>query len=129
MRVDEKLSLAAYYKDKRFVNRSDAEHDGLRKKGHFALISRHFFYFGKNAVEISEIPSVNLRHPKTNRRHSFEKKGPGFRRDFSEEFIEDFAKWLKATFKVGVNGLPCKPHSELQMPKCPSQLRRKPCAR
>lgn len=127
MRVDEKLALGAYYKDKRFAKRSDAEHDGLSLKGHFALISRHFFYFGKNVREISEIPSVNLRHPKSNRRHAFEKKGPGFRSDFTEDFIEDFAKWLNANYKIGIHGPPCNPDSELPMPTCPSEVRRKRC--
>jgi hypothetical protein len=34
---------------------------------------------------------------------------------------------LKANFKAGVHGQPCKPHSELKLPKCPSQVRRKGC--
>lgn len=118
MRVDEIISLAEYCRGN-IGNRIDAEHD-IAEKGRYALISHHFFYFGRNAIDISDIPRKHLDHP-------FEKTGPGHRCDFSEEFIEDFAKWLKANFKVGVHGQPCQPHSELKLPRCPSQVRRKGC--
>ncbi|MCI0332404.1 MAG: hypothetical protein L0228_04180 [Planctomycetes bacterium] len=77
MRVDEKIPLAEYCRTmngKRF----DAEHEVL-EDGRYALISRHFFYFGRNAVDLSEIPRKYLNHP-------FEKKGPGYRCDFTEEY-------------------------------------------
>jgi hypothetical protein len=84
MRVDEKLSLADYCHDSRFAKRIDAKHD-LPTRGRFALISRHFFYFGRQAVPI---PSRFLRYP-------LEKKGRGFRyKDFTEDFINDFTNWL-----------------------------------
>ena len=118
MRVDEKISLREYCQGNR-GNRIDAEHD-VAEDGRFALISYHYFYFGRNAIDISDIPRTHLDHP-------FEKTGPGHRCDFSEEFAEGFAKWLKANFKVGVHGPPCKPHSELKLPKCPAQVRRKGC--
>ena len=86
----------------------------------FALISHHFFYFGRNAIDISDIP----RRTWTTRSR---KPGRGIGADFSEEFVEAFAKWLKANFKVGVHGPPCKPHSELKLPKCPAKVRRKGC--
>jgi hypothetical protein len=104
--------------DKRFAGRIDAEPDPARKS-HYALISRHFFYFGRNAIRI---PSRFLNYP-------LEKTGPGFRRDFDEDFISDFVAWLEDKFKVGVHGQPCKPHSELKMPKCPSKVRQRGCAR
>lgn len=116
MRVDEKLHLADYCRIYS-KERDDAKHDVL-ESGRFALISKHFFYFGRNAVDISEIPKEHLTH-------NFEKRGPGYRSDFSEEFIEDFAAWLKANFKSGVNGAPCKPHPGQRIPKCPSLVRRK----
>jgi hypothetical protein len=118
MRVDEIISLAEYCRGN-IGNRIDAKHD-IPEKDRFALISHHYFYFGRNAIDISEIPSKHLGHP-------FEKIGPSHRCDFSEEFIEDFAKWLKANFKVGVHGQPCQPHSELKLTGCPSQVRRKGC--
>src|SRR5262249_28669009 len=68
---------------------AEPEQDGDNR---FALISHHFFYFGRNAIDISEIPRTHLDHP-------LEKSGPGHRCDFREEFVEEFAKWLKATFK------------------------------
>jgi hypothetical protein len=39
--------------------------------------------------------------------HRLEKKGPGFRSDFSEEFIEEFAEWLSRNYRVGIHGNPC----------------------
>ncbi len=116
MHVDEIISLAEYCRGN-IGNRIDAEHD-IAEKSRYALISHQFFYFGRNAIDISEIPGKHLDHP-------FEKTGPGHRCDFSEEFIRDFAKWLKANFKVGIHGQPCQPHSEIKLLKCPSQVRRK----
>ena len=115
MRVDEKISLAEYCEGNN-GNRIDAEHD-LDAEGRFALLSWHFFYFGRSAIDISTISTTHLTH-------GFEKSGPGYRRDFSEAFIEDFTTWLTATFRIGVHGIPCKPHSELRKLKCPSKIRR-----
>jgi hypothetical protein len=103
MRVDEVVPLNEYCRADRL-----------------ALISHHFFYFGRNVIDISDIPQRHLGHP-------FEKAGPGHRADFSEEFVGAFAGWLKANFMVGVHGPPCKPHSELNLPKCPTKVRRRGC--
>lgn len=118
MRVDEKISLQEYCRGNR-GNRIDAEPED-DTDDRFALISYHYFYFGRNAIDISVIPHEHLDHP-------FEKSGPNYRCDFTEEFVEDFAKWLKANFKVGVHGPPCKPDTDMEMPKCPPKLRRKGC--
>ncbi|HEV8059000.1 MAG TPA: hypothetical protein VGP68_03960 [Gemmataceae bacterium] len=118
MRVDEKLQLGEYCRAMH-GNRIDAEHEH-DEKTRFALISHHYFYFGRNAINISAIPSRHLDHP-------FEKTGPGYRCDFSEEFINDFANWMKANFKVGVHGLPCMPHSDLKLPLCSTKVKRKGC--
>ncbi len=89
--------------------------------GRFALLSRHYFYFGRNATDISEIPHDHLDH-------NFEKRGPGYRSDFSEEFIGDFVTWLERNFTKGVHGLPCKPLAEYVVPKCTPKVKRKrPC--
>lgn len=118
MRVDEKLSLGKYYDDPRFKGRADANHN-LPRTGHFALISRHFYYFGRNAIKI---PKRFLEYP-------LEKENRGFLNHFDEDFIEDFTHWLETSFKVGIHGPPCKPHSTFHMPTCPSEVRRKPCPR
>src|SRR6266487_6062186 len=103
-----KLSLADYCKDKRFAQRLDAN-GHLSTRGRFALISRHFFYFGRKAVPI---PSRFLCYP-------LEKKGQGFRyKNFSEDFISDFTTWLETNFKVGRKGSPCKPLPELGTKMC-----------
>ena len=118
MRVDEIVPLNEYCRA-HCGDRIDAEPED-DEDDRFALISHHFFYFGRNAIDISNIPRKHLDHP-------FEKSGPGHRCDFGGEFLEAFAKWLKGNFKVGVHGPPCKPHSELKLPRCPAQVRRKGC--
>ncbi len=116
MRVDEKLRLADYYRDKRFGGRPDAKHDELTMKGHFALVSRHFFYFGGNAIDM---PTRFLNYP-------LEKKGPGFRyKDFAQDFINDFTGWLEATFKVGLHGSPCGSDPELRLPTCAYKVKKR----
>jgi hypothetical protein len=82
------------------------------------LISKHFFYFGRNAIDISEIPDKHLDRPLV-------KRGQGYRSKFPQAFIEDFAKWLSATFSIGVHGLPCKPRDDVVRPKCLPIIKRK----
>ena len=98
MRVDEKLPLFAYNQDERFRGRQD--NDRRNEANRFALISRHFFYFGRNAIEVEELPLKNLAHP-------LEKKGPSFRSDFDEPFIKELTEWLENKYRVGVHGKPC----------------------
>ena len=116
MRVDKKLSLAEYCRTYE-GDRVDAKHD-IPEKGRFALISRQFFYFGCNAIDISEIPQKHLDH-------DFEKSGRGYVSDFSPEFVGDFASWLERTFKMGVHGSPCKPLSAYTVPRCKPKVKRK----
>ncbi len=120
MRVDEKTPLATYCRANQ-GRRVDAHHD-IDESGRFALLSYYYFYFGRNALDISEIPRAALEHP-------FEKSGPGHRSDFSDEFFEEFSGWFGLNFKVGVHGLPCKPYSTLKMLSRKLQVRRKRCAR
>lgn len=124
MRVDEKMPLAQYQAiyQKRIDAKRDFHEDGsyVNVDDRYALISRHFFYFGRNAIDISEIPRKHLYHP-------FEKKGPGYRCDFTEEFIEGFVAWLEDAFKVGIHGSPCKPHSDFRTPGCLSKVGRTRC--
>lgn len=119
MRVDEKIPLTEYCRANK--DRCDSEREG-NEKDRYSLISSHFFYFGRNAIDISEIPTTHLDHP-------FEKSGPAFRCDFSEAFIEQFANWIKTKFKVGIHGPPCQPHSDWKKPKCRLIIRRKGCDR
>lgn len=118
MQVDEIVPLDQYC-NAHHGDRIDAEpenHGGHR----VALISHHFYYFGRNAIDISDIPQSHLGH-------RFEKRGPGYRCDFNKEFVDSFVLWLKTNFKTGVHGTPCKPHAELKRLRCPATLRRKAC--
>lgn len=120
MRVDDKIPLAEYCRAYQ-GSRVDAEHEVIHV-GRYALISQHFFYFGRNAIEISKIPRKHLGH-------RFEKKGPGYRCDFSEEFVEDFATWLKAAFQRGIHGPPCKPKSGEPTQRCRRLVKRRQTCR
>lgn len=117
MRVDRKIPLADYCNEFG-TSRIDAGLDDVVLDGRFALLSKHYYYFGRNGIDISGIPQAHLEHP-------LEKKGPGFRSDFSESFIEQFATWLSRTFEVGIHGLPCHPSDGFTIPKCQPMLKRK----
>ena len=86
MRVDDQIPFRDYLRDARFHGRADRKDRGGGNK--YALISKMFFYFGRNAIHVSDIPTANLDHP-------IEKKGPGFRKDFPESFIRQFAAWVQ----------------------------------
>jgi len=96
MRVDDKLSLVEFYQDERFHGRKNT----LNREDGFALISQYYFYFGRAAIGLERIPKQHLDHP-------LEKKGPGYRKDFSQEFINDFVQWLESKYSVGKHGSPC----------------------
>ena len=115
MRVNRKIPLADYCRDYE-RSRIDAVHDGVVLPGRFALISKHFFYFGRNALDISKIPIQPPGHP-------LAKRGPGYRRDFDQKFIAEFTDWLGATFRPGIHGLPCKPRDDFPPRKCSPHLK------
>lgn len=100
MRVDEKLTLADYFCDERFQGRKGNTPDESHRTDTYALVSQHFFYFGNNAIDVGAIPKGHLAHP-------FEKRGPGYRSDFGEEFIADFVEWLERSYTTGIHGDPC----------------------
>jgi len=100
MRVDEKITLAKYYSDPRFKGRVDNKRCDKYNTTRHALISQHYFYFGKNAITISEIPQRYLDH-------SLEKKGPRYRADFDPRFINQFTVWLEKKYHIGMHGDPC----------------------
>ncbi|MFH1690249.1 MAG: hypothetical protein ABIE42_08430 [Candidatus Eisenbacteria bacterium] len=100
MRVEEKPTLREYHQDARFRGRRDNEARDAHLHERYALISSFFYYFGRNAPDLSGLPAGNLRHP-------FEKRGPGHRSDFTEEFIRDFAGWLESSWEIGQHGAPC----------------------
>jgi len=112
MRVDDVPPLAAYCQAY-YPKRIDAEPETIYGDRR-ALISRHFYYFGRDAIKI---PAQFLNCP-------LEKRGPGFRRDFSEQFIERFVSWLEGSFRKGVHGLPCDPRPDFPAPNCRPRAKR-----
>lgn len=100
MRVTRKVPLRLYLSYPLYAGRADRFEDEQNTHGRFALISNDYFYFGRNAVEVSRIPTRNLSHP-------FEKRGMAYRRDFTEAFIVDFEAWLRREYPPGIQGEPC----------------------
>jgi len=110
MRVDEKITREDYYSDRNYTrkkpvqNKSDRQHgDNLRpetafeEQCQFVLVSRHFYYFGRNAKPIP-----------AHRFPDLEKRGPGFRSDFKKGYVDRFVKWIEATCETGRHGDPCQ---------------------
>ena len=96
MKIKHKLTLEEYYRDKRFSGRIDNRPGDSRRRDRFALIGTEFYYFGANAPRI----------PQTLMRHPLEKKGPGFRKNFDEAFVDSFVTWLRTSFDRGRQGNP-----------------------
>lgn len=111
IQVDDKFSLADYYADPHFQKKKriqdgtyeqrqgdnleccSSNHDG------FVLISRQFYYYGGKAISI---PRQFREHEK----HPLEKKGPGYRCKFGQDFIERFVRWIEKK-RMGRHGDPC----------------------
>ena len=70
MRVDDKIPLSVYCSDEKFKGRIDSEME-IDCEGRFALLSRHYYYFGKNAISIEDIPKRGLGHSLEKRGHLF----------------------------------------------------------
>ena len=122
MRVTEKLTLRDYFRDPRFTHRAGNVPDFAGRADMFALVSDHFFYFGAAA------PMLATRH----RDHPIEKRGPGHRSRFADEFATNFSAWLERQHRVGVHGRPCAGHPEPDEPEpqCKSVQKgdcRRPC--
>jgi hypothetical protein len=101
MRVDEKLPFAQFLRDRRFHGRADCK--DLGHGNEYALISETFLYFGRDAISVSRMPATALLD------HPIEKKGPGFRTDFSDIFIRRVARWVQNQRQLGKVGEPCAP--------------------
>ena len=88
--------LRDYFRDSRFIGRAGNEPQYARRTTMYALISDHFYYFGRNA------PPLTPRH----REYPIERGGRHYRNNFPQDFIDDFVRWLEQ-FPTGVNGEPC----------------------
>jgi hypothetical protein len=112
MRVDEILPFRSYLSDKRFIGRDGRKN---RHRGNkFALVSEKFYYFGKNALDISKLPGVL--------QGNLEKKGPGYRKDYPLKHLEKLHKWFSDRYPIGTHGEPCNPCTDKES-KCPRKCR------
>jgi len=117
MRVDETPSFLDFLKDSRFFGRADQCNLGGGNTA--ALISKHFYYFGCNAVDI----------PPQFRNPTIEKKGPGYRADLPPQQVEQLISWFQKNKNIGVYGEPCTPIDNYVQPPqsfCPSDCVKSP---
>ncbi len=97
MRVGQKPPFGDYVSDRRFQGRTDCEDFGSGNK--YALVSTRFFYFGRNALPISNLPDELA----TN----IAKRGAGFRSDYPLEKIKKLVRWFTNHYEIGMHGDPC----------------------
>lgn len=101
MKVTEKITLDEFVR--RYPNRRDAQFQGGCDQetlaGRFALLSDTYFYFGNKAISLDDLPQYAA--------HPIAKKGPGYRRDFDEAYVQLLEAWLLAHYRVGKIGEPC----------------------
>ena len=103
MRVDEILPFAKFLADHRFQGRED--HLDLGNGNVRALVSHHYFYFGRNAIPITDLPrGIPIER--------LLKKGPNFRRDLPTSVVNRLTEWFERTFHVGMHGDPCAGRQE-----------------
>jgi hypothetical protein len=95
MRVDEKLAAMEYLSDARFAGRTDTRLPKEDINRRLVLISRHFYYFGSNAIWL-EAPYYEV-----------EKTGPRYKCKFPLDFVAAFIAWIELHGKPGVKGKPC----------------------
>ncbi len=95
MKVTEKITLKDYVA--RYPNRRDAQFQGGCDReslsGRFSLLSDLFFYFGNKAISLYDLPQYDA--------HPISKKGPGYRRDFDETYVQQLETWLLTNYQVG----------------------------
>lgn len=101
MKITEKITLKEYVA--RYPHRRDAQFqsgcDRENLNGRFALLSNIYFYFGKQAINLDELPRYDA--------HPISKKGPGYRRDFDEDYVQQLEAWFLAQYQIGQIGKPC----------------------
>lgn len=98
MRVDEKIPFEHYLSASEYRNRCDCHDRGLGNQ--FALLSKHFYYFGRNAVDVNQLPSGISRD-------TLLKSGMGYRRDIPAPQIKLLVDWFRKNYRFGVHGQPC----------------------
>lgn len=100
MHVDNKISFIDYLSNPNYATRFDCFDRGSGNT--FALLSNHFYYFGSNAIDISLLPeSLSA--------STLFKKGPGYRKDLTEDKTQLLIQFFANRYSTGVHGAPCNP--------------------
>jgi hypothetical protein len=95
--VEVALPFRKYLSERRFLGRSDCEDFGSGNK--YALVSRRFFYFGRNALLISDLPDQLA--------ENIAKGGVGFRSDYPPQKLKKLVSWFAKNYETGMHGDPC----------------------
>ena len=111
MKVEEKLPIRRLYAEKRFaLKRARAGYDvpsrGTLHRKHgiwFLVATKEYWYYGREAVDI---PKRFREFKKSGHKiQALEKKGPGYKCNFSPQFVQEFIRWIKMK-KTGCHGKP-----------------------
>jgi hypothetical protein len=97
MRVDEKQPFHKFLMDRRFRGRPDCNDLGLGNA--LALVSKRYFYFGKDALNLSRMPAAMVKN--------LTKTGPGFRRDYPANKLPLLTEWFEKRYEIGIHGDSC----------------------
>jgi hypothetical protein len=97
MQVTKKIPFKKYLSDARFRRRRDCKDFGDGNK--FALISKRYFYFGRNALAVRVLPEPL--------QENIAKRGVGFRRDYPPGKLRKLVKWFARNYEMGMHGDPC----------------------
>lgn len=95
MRVDEKQPFEEFLNDARFINRVDQCDRG--EGNTLALISKHFYYFGRNALFIAKLPDSIKSLP-------LEKSGQRYRSDLPPDKVQLLISWFEQNYEMGIHG-------------------------
>ena len=106
MQVSQKISFREYMTDRIYSRRLDRFDNG--SKNQYALISKTYFYFGKDAIPIESLP-LKLREA------ALLKAGRGYRKDLPAALIQQLVEWFIANHSGRPSGPPCAPHHKVQI--------------
>jgi hypothetical protein len=98
MQLTQKLSFNEYVRHPKLSKRIDAA--GEREGNLFALVSKRFVYFGRDAIRVASLPR---------RFRNIAKKGPGFKRLVPGELGVELLDLLIRKYGKGRIGMPVRP--------------------
>ena len=149
MRVDRGLTFEMYWDFPEYEDKKPSKNNGcgdniykMEKDGHLVqvnnlfhrkehfktdtsinrvLISKTFYYFGKEAVKIPEKFSSIIQSTQ-----GVKKLAPPTKKSSKGEIVPLFLDWLQKNFKEGIHGEPTHVKANCKLPPCESNPKTKP---